>query len=135
MTNTGTSRILGGYLIFVFLDALLIWLLDPAITTYGDALWYCYAVISTAGFGDVVVSTFLPKLLSVLLTAYSLMVIALVTGVVVNYYTQITEARNKETVTAFLNQIEHLPEMSKEELTELSRRVREFRRTGKVEKV
>jgi len=37
---------------FVVGDALFIWLFDPAIATFGDALWYCCAVISTVGFGD-----------------------------------------------------------------------------------
>ena len=50
----------------------------------------CYAVISTAGFGDIVVTTFAAKVVSVLLTAYSIVVIALVTGVIVNYYNQLT---------------------------------------------
>ena len=51
-------------------------------------LWYCYEVISTAGFGDVVAVTFIGKMCSVLLTIYSLFVVAIATGVVVNFYTQ-----------------------------------------------
>lgn len=81
------------FVLFVFLDAFLIMLFDPAIESYGDALWYCYAVISTAGFGDVVATTLLSKLCSVLLTVHAVLVIAIVTGVVVNYYTRLMDMK------------------------------------------
>lgn len=126
LVRTKTNRILIIYLIFVLLSALLIFLVDPAITRYGDALWYCYAVISTAGFGDVVATTMLSKILSVLVTAYSTIVIAIVTGVVVNFYTQIIELQRKETLTAFMDKLEHLETMSKEELREISSQVKKF---------
>ena len=61
---TKADRIFLSYLVFVFLDAALIWVLEPTIATYSNALWYCYAVISTAGFGDVTVTAFMPKILS-----------------------------------------------------------------------
>ena len=95
LKKTGAWKILMSFIGFVFLDAFLIFLIDPAVGTYGDALWYCYAVISTAGFGDVVVTKPLTKFLSVVLTAYALLVIAIVTGVVVNYYTELIH-RNKD---------------------------------------
>ena len=132
LKNTGADRFLVSYLIFVFADAALIWIFEPSITTYYDALWYCYAVISTAVFGDVVVTAFIPRVLSVLLTVYSIIIIAIVTGVVVNFHTQKINMRNKETVSAFLDRIEKLPELSEEELEELAEGVRRFRDTGKI---
>ncbi|MBQ2971664.1 MAG: two pore domain potassium channel family protein [Ruminococcus sp.] len=126
LVRTKTNQILLTYIVFVLLSALLILLLDPAVTRYGDALWYCYAVISTAGFGDVVVTTLFSKIISVLVTAYSTIVIAIVTGVVVNFYTEITELSRKETLTAFMDKLEHLDTMSKEELREISSQVKKF---------
>ncbi len=134
MKNTHTDRIVLGYLLFVFVSALLIMITEPKIDNYGDALWYCYAVISTAGFGDVVVTGVLPKIISVLFTIYSLFIIAIVTGVVVNYYNQLISVRNKETLNAFMDRLEHLPELSDEELAELSERVALFRETGEMKK-
>lgn len=127
MKNTHTDKIALGYFVFVIVCALLIWATDPGIHRFVDGLWYCYSVISTTGFGDVVATGFLPKILSVLVTIYSTFVLAIVTGVVVNYYNQVTELRNKETIAAFMDKLERLPELSKEELTELSERVSNFR--------
>lgn len=126
LVRTHTHKILFSYLVFVFLDALVIFLADPAITTYGDSLWYCYAIISTAGFGDVVATSVIGRIASVLLTIYSILVIALITGVIVNFYNQLIQAKQKDTLTAFADKIQRLPELSHEELVELSENAKIF---------
>ena len=67
------------------------------------------------------------NLCSVLLTIYSLFVVAIATGVVVNFYTQMVEMQRKETLAMFMDQLERLPELSREELENISRKVRQFR--------
>ena len=64
---------------------------------------------------------------SALLTIYSLFVVAIATGVVVNFYTQMVELQRKETLAMFMDQLERLPELSREELENISRKVRQFR--------
>lgn len=127
LRHTKADKILFSFLLFVLADAALIWGFEPTITTYRDALWYCYAVISTAGFGDLVVTAFVPKILSILLTVYSMLALAIITGVVVNYYTQMMELKNKDTIVAFLDKLEELPDLSREELVDLSERIKRFR--------
>ena len=127
LKRTKATQILSGYIVFLFVSAAIIQLVEPDINHYGDALWYCYAVISTAGFGDVVAVTFIGKMCSVLLTIYSLFVVAIATGVVVNFYTQMVEMQRKETLAMFMDQLERLPELSREELENISRKVRQFR--------
>ncbi len=126
LKRTKTDKILLGYLLFVFVSAFFIVLVDPEVNCFGDALWYCYAVISTAGFGDIVVVSVFAKIVSVLVTIYSTLVIAIVTGVVVNFYTEITELSRKETLAAFMDKLEHLDTMSKDELKVLSVQVKKF---------
>lgn len=127
LVKTNTHKILITYLIFVLFCALLILFIEPQISTYGDALWYLYAVISTAGFGDIVVTTAIAKILSLLVTMYSTLVIAIVTGVVVNFYTEITELSKKETLTAFMDKLERLDTLNKDELKEISDGVKRFK--------
>ena len=110
----------------MLVSALLIVIFDPVVDRYGDALWYCYAVISTAGFGDIVVVSAFAKIISLLVTIYSTLVIAIVTGVVVNFYTEVTELSRKETLTAFMDKLEHLDTMNKDELREISAQVKKF---------
>lgn len=127
LKRTRADKILVGFIVFLFAVAAVIELAEPDINRYGDALWYCYAVISTAGFGDVVAVTFIGKMCSVLLTVYAIFVTAIVTGVVVNFYTQMVEMQRKETLAMFMDQLERLPELSKEELENISKKVRKFR--------
>ena len=72
LKRTRADKIIIGFIVFIFAIAAVIQLVEPDINRYGDALWYCYVVISTAGFGDVVAVTFIGKMCSVLLTIYSL---------------------------------------------------------------
>ena len=122
LKRTKATQILSGYIVFLFVSAAIIQLVEPDINHYGDALWYCYAVLSTAGFGDIVAITFIGKLVSVLVTIYTIFVVAIVTGVVVNYYGQIVEMQRRETAMMFLDKLERLPELSKEELEDISKR-------------
>ena len=127
LVRTRAHEILMGFIAFIFLDALFILLVEPGITRYGDALWYCYAVLSTVGFGDIVATTLLGKLASALLTAYALIAIAIITGVIVNYYSQMIQLRQRESIAAVADKLERLQELSKEELQELSDMVKRFR--------
>ena len=127
LKRTKADRILSGFILFLFAAALIIQIVEPDINRYVDALWYCYAVISTAGFGDVVAVTFIGKVCSVLLTVYSMFVLAIVTGVVVNFYSQVVETHSKETLTPLMDQLEHLPELSKEELEAISQTIKKLR--------
>jgi len=71
--------------------------------------------------------TFIGKICSVLITVYAIYAIAIITGVVVNFYTQMVEMQRKETLTMFMDKLERLPELSKEELEVISKNVKKFR--------
>jgi len=128
LVRTNADKILIAYVIFVLLSALAVFLVEPNIDKYGDALWYCYAVVSTTGFGDVIVVTAFAKIVSVLVTVYSTIVIAIVTGVVVNFYTEVAERQRKETFANFVDKLERLDTLSKEELAQMSSQVKEFKK-------
>ena len=127
LKRTRADKILFGFIIFLFVIAAVIQVAEPDINRYGDALWYCYAVVSTAGFGDFVAVTFIGKICSVLLSIYAIFVIAILTGVVVNFYTQMVEMQRKETMAQFMDKLERLPELSKEELEAISKKVKQLR--------
>lgn len=127
LKRTKATQIIFGFVVFLFVSALAIQIFEPNINRYSDALWYCYSVISTAGFGDFVAVTFIGKLCSVLLTIYSIFVVAIVTGVVVNFYSQMVEMQRKETLAMFMDKLERLPELSKEELEIISKKIKKLR--------
>lgn len=127
MKRTKAYKVLSGLVLFVLAAALIIMLVEPEINTYFDALWYCYAVISTIGFGDIIVTSVIAKVLSVLLTVYSLFVLAIATGVVVSFYNQTVLSQRDDSISLFVDKLERLPELSKEELKEISDKIKKLR--------
>lgn len=126
LIRTKAIQILSTFLIFVFGCALVIQAVEPDIHSYFDALWYCYAVITTCGFGDFTAATFIGRAASVLLSIYAVLVIAVVTGVVVNYYNQIIQIQQEQTLASVVDKLERLPELSKTELEQISERARDI---------
>lgn len=126
MKRTHMYPIIMSFLVFTFIDAFVILVAEPGINSYTDALWYCYVVMATVGFGDIVAVTFVGRVASVLITIYALFVFAMATGVVVNFHAQLIEIQQKDTIAAFVDKMQHLPEMSEEELTVISKNVKRF---------
>lgn len=127
LRETGAHRVWTAFLLQFLITALIIWLREPEIHTYREAVWYCYAVVTTIGFGDVVVHCFLSRVLSILLSVSAMFVIAIMTAVVVNYFNAVSAARSGDTLMVFMDKLERLPELSPEELKELSERAKEYR--------
>ncbi len=126
LRQTGAHRIWPVFVLFFLGCSVVIWLIEPGITSLGDALWYCYTVVTTIGFGDVTVTSPLSKVLSVLLSIYAALVIAIVTGGVVNFCYRLVALRQKKTLTAMLDKLERLPELPREELEQIAKAVREY---------
>lgn len=125
LKRTKADKILLGYVVVLFVAALIIMLREPNINNYGDSLWYCYTMAVTIGFGDIVVTTFLGRFISILLSLYTILLIGLIPGIVVNYYMAIVKMKENAAVGNFLDKLEHLEELSKDELKELSIKIRE----------
>ena len=127
LKKTHTYKIVIAFLAFFFLIALIIYIDDPSIHTYRQSVYYCFMIASSVGNGDVIVSTQLARILTMLLSIYSLFALAIITGVVVSYYNAYTQMQFKESIESFMEQLEQLPELSKEELTEISEKIKKFR--------
>ena len=115
------------YAVFFIIMAILLLLLEPDIQTFGDSLWYCFAVATTVGFGDLAAVSLIGRVLTVILSVYSIAAVALFTAVITNFFIEVSKARASESVQAFMDDLEHLPELSKEELAGLSERIKKFR--------
>lgn len=124
LVRTGASKMIAAFVLFFLAVALLIQLVEPGIRTYGQALWYCYSVFSTAGFGDVVAVTVFGRILSIFLTIVTLLVVGLVTGVIVAFYNDLVSMKYKASKAEVLNDLEHLENLSREELKDLSEKIR-----------
>lgn len=85
------AEILTGLLILIAAFSVGLYYIEPGIESYSDALWYCFAIITTIGFGDFTAVTVIGRIMSVILGIYGIIVVSLVTSVIVNFYTEVNK--------------------------------------------
>ena len=84
--ETYAAEIIGGLLLLIFAISYILRFLEPNMESLKDGLWYCFAIVTTIGFGDITATTAIGRILSVILGMYGIVVVALITSVIVNYY-------------------------------------------------
>lgn len=119
------------FLCIYLLCSAIVWFADPTGKSFGDAMWFCFQVVTTIGFGDISVDAGIARGVTIVLSIFSIFYIALITGVVVSYTTERMHLRQEDTLARFVNNLEHLDSMSKEELASLSENVREWRKKSR----
>ena len=106
-------------LILVVLCAVYFTVEEPLMTSYVDSLWYSFAVITTIGFGDVSVQTTLGRILSVILGIAGIVVVALFTSFIVNFYNEMNRKRKEKQLKDIIDEeIEEVIKHHQEEETE-----------------
>ena len=84
--KTYAAEILFGMLLLITAFSIVLPNFELNIATFGDALWYCFAIVTTIGFGDITAVTVPGRIISVILGLYGLIVVALITSIIVNFY-------------------------------------------------
>lgn len=121
---TGAERVFTGFLLALALAALMLPRFEPEIHNLGDALWFLFESFTTIGYGDMVPVTMPGRIITVLVSLYGILVVALSTGVIVGYYNEILKARANTSLDEFIRELEKLPDLSRQELLTLAERVR-----------
>ena len=83
-------------------------------------------VFSTIGFGDIVATTVIGKIITVILSLYGILVTAMITGTIVSYYTEYLNNKQGDTISIFLEKLQNLPKLSKEELEDISENIKKL---------
>ena len=84
--KTYAAEIIAGLLVTMVAFSNVLVFTDDAFHTFWDALWYCFAIVTTIGFGDLTPTTGTGRFLSVILGLYGIVVVALITSIIVNFY-------------------------------------------------
>lgn len=127
LRSTKVLRFFWWFLLVLFVVGVVLCFIEPQIKTVGDGFWFLYAAATTIGFGDLCVVTPLGRILTIFVSMMGILVVAMIPGVVVSYYTEFIRRHQEETVSLFMEKLEHLPELSPEELTELSEKIKKMR--------
>ena len=68
-------------------------------------MWYCFAVITTIGFGDFVAKTLMGRVLTVILGLYGIVVVAIITSVIVNFYNAVADKSQEKEINKIVKDV------------------------------
>ena len=125
LRKMNVDKIALSFIFFIIIASFILARFEPEISNIWDGIWYCFISFTTIGFGDIVAVTAIGKIITVIIALYGIVLVAIITGVLVNYYQEINRIKMNESVEVFMDKLDRLPELSKEELKEISQKVKE----------
>jgi hypothetical protein len=96
LRETYAFEIIFGLLIAMIAFSFVLKYYEDAIHTFWDGLWYCFAVVTTIGFGDITATTAVGRALSIILGIYGIIVVSLITSIIVNYYGEMKRTKTMQ---------------------------------------
>ena len=94
--KTYAGEVIFGLCLLIVAFSIVMMHIEPQVETFTDGLWYCFAIITTIGFGDIVATSVIGRLLSVILGLYGIVVVAIFTSIIVNFYNEIRDVKEEE---------------------------------------
>ena len=116
----------GVFCVVFVLASIIVFMAEPSMETFGDSAWLMFQVVTTIGLGDFTCVTHVGRFAVVLLSVYSVFFFALITSGAVSYCLERMRAQRDESIAHFIDQLEHLSDLSKDELEELSAKIRKL---------
>ena len=121
--------------IIIVLGAVIIALLEDM--TFGDAIWWSFVTFTTVGYGDVLLTTSLGRLVAIILMIFGIGFIGITTSTIAAYIVNKDIRRDKkrnfrdETIEFIKYRIDNLDNISDEELDNIYKTLRVLRENKK----
>ena len=112
--KTYVFEIIYGLLLLMVSFSFYFMIMEEGFETFGDAMWYSFAIVTTIGLGDFTVTSIISRVLSVILGMYGIVVVASITSVIVNFYNE-TKGNDKKEEKEIENKDENSTEEKKED--------------------
>lgn len=117
--KTFAAEILYGLILLIIAFSFVFYMTEDTIETYGDGLWLSFAIVTTIGFGDKTVTSTLSRILAVFLGIYGIIVVAVITSIIVNFYNEVSKDDDKEIIEKETQIFKENKEKQRKELEEL----------------
>ena len=88
MHKTYAFEIFYGLIILILASAFFFYIMEDSVKSYGDGLWFAFAVVTTIGFGDISIFDPMSRILAVILGMYGIVTVAVLTSIIVNFYNE-----------------------------------------------
>ncbi|SFL23112.1 voltage-gated potassium channel [Paenibacillus sp. 1_12] len=101
--TNGLHKLITFTFVLVFISAIPVYLVEPGITTYEDALWWSVVTTTTVGYGDMSPVTFLGRSVAVVLMIIGIGLISMITGTIATYFLS-SEKKSAPSTVIFIKQ-------------------------------
>ena len=98
--KTYAEEIILGLLLLIIAFSIVLPRFESGISSYPDAIWYCFMIITTIGFGDITATSLVGRTLSIILGIYGIVVVAVITSIIVNFYMEVKDANDDKSAEA-----------------------------------
>lgn len=102
LKRTSALKVFLTFILFLCIAAVLLRFIEPQIDNFGDDFWYCFVAATTIGFGDICVVTIAGRIITIIVSLYGILIVAMVPGVIVSYYIEYLKVQQQETISEFL---------------------------------
>lgn len=106
--KTFAFEIILGLLTMIVASSLVFMFFEENIPTFGDGLWYSFAVVTTIGFGDFVATSIIGRVFTVLLGIYGIIVVAVITSIIVNFYNETAGKKDSKELKEIKEEIDSI---------------------------
>lgn len=69
---------------------------EENISTFTNELWYFFSIVTTIGLGDYAAISLIGRIVTVFLGIYGIVVVAVITSIIVNFYNETTGRNDKK---------------------------------------
>lgn len=89
------KEILSGLVLIMIIASFLLTFIEPDITSFADGMGYCFALVTTIGFGDYAAVSTPGRVISIFVGVYGILVVSLITSIIVNIYLETKDKENQ----------------------------------------
>lgn len=120
--QTRMKKFLISFVIVFLVCSVLMMVFDPDMKNLGDALWFGFMLVTTTGFGDLTVANPIARIVAVFLGLYGIVFFGFITGVGASWLFEKVRDTHDESVAHMLFQLEHLEDLSDEQISSLQKK-------------
>ncbi len=114
---TNLDKALGTLAILLLISSILMWKIEPNINNMFDGLWWSVTTVTTVGYGDIIITTVIGKIVGMILMIYGILLLTLITGTIVTFASEIMKEDRKQTLQDLKFRIDNIHKLNEEELT------------------
>lgn len=117
--TNGLNKVLASTCLLIFISAIPIYLIEPKITTYEDALWWSIVTTTTVGYGDMSPVTLLGRFVAVILMIFGIGLLSMITGSVATYFIAIKKNQLPSSVEFIKTELDRFDHLTKNDIDAL----------------